>query len=401
MHLWLYIFIFSCAIVLYNYAGYAVLARIFTRLAGKYKTTSAPPDYYPHVSFIVAAFNEETTIPQKIRNSLDLDYPTNAIEYIFVTDGSTDKTPAIVAATPSIRLLHEPMRNGKSAAVNRAVQQSRNGILVFSDANTLLNRQALNNIVRHYYDPLTGGVAGEKKVLPPETTPIDGGDGEGIYWRYESRLKQIDSDFYTVVGAAGELFSLRRELYSPLPDNTVLDDFVLSLRVAGKGFRIIYEPQAYAMELPSFSIKEEQKRKVRIAAGGFQSIGMLYGLLAFWRHPRLTWLYFSHRVLRWTLSPLCLILAWLSNLILAFQPLPNPILLATAVAQTGFYGMAALYPLPLPHSLKKICKIPYYFTFMNVSVLLGFIRFCRGSQSAIWEKARRMETVPASSNHSQ
>jgi len=171
--------------------------------------------------------------------------------------------------------------------------------------------------------------------------------------------------------------------------------------VAGKGFRIIYEPQAYAMELPSFSIKEEQKRKIRIAAGGFQSIGMLSGLLAFWRHPRLTWLYLSHRVLRWTLSPLCLILAWLSNLILAFQPLPNPILLATAAAQTCFYAMAALYPLPLPRPLKKICKIPYYFTFMNVSVLLGFIRFCRGSQSAIWEKARRMETVPATSNHRQ
>ena len=172
--------------------------------------------------------------------------------------------------------------------------------------------------------------------------------------------------------------------------------------MAGKGFCIIYEPQAYAMELPSFSIKEEQKRKVRIAAGGFQSIGMLYGLLAFWRHPRLTWLYFSHRVLRWTLSPLCLILAWLSNLILAFQPLPNPILLAKQNSTNGLLrGMAALYPLPLPHSLKKICKIPYYFTFMNVSVLLGFIRFCRGSQSAIWEKARRMETVPASTNHSQ
>jgi cellulose synthase/poly-beta-1,6-N-acetylglucosamine synthase-like glycosyltransferase len=294
-----------------------------------------------------------------------------------------------VAATPSIRLLHEPARKGKSAAVNRAVLQSRNDILIFSDANTMLNTDAICNIVRHYYDPLAGGVAGEKKVISGGPVPADGGDGEGIYWRYESRLKQIDSDFYSVVGAAGELFSLRRELYTPLPDNTVLDDFVLSLRVAGKGFRILS------------SIKEEQKRKVRISAGGFQAIGMLYGLLAFWRHPRLTYLYFSHRVLRWTLSPLCLILAWISNLVLAFQPAANPLLLAAAAAQTLFYGLAALYRLPLPRNLKKIAKIPYYFTFMNVSVILGFIRFCRGSQSAVWEKAKRMEAVPATSNPGQ
>jgi poly-beta-1,6-N-acetyl-D-glucosamine synthase len=407
MHLWLYIFLISCTIILFNYAGYAGLAWLFSRIAGKYTATAAPPDYRPSVSFIVAAFNEETAILEKIRNSLQLDYPPDNIEFIFVTDGSTDKTPAIVAATPSIRLLHEPARKGKSAAVNRAVLQSRNDILIFSDANTILNSDAVNNIVRHYYDRLTGGVAGEKKVITQGSALTDGSDSEGIYWRYESRLKQIDADFYSVVGAAGELFSLRRELYAPLPDNTVLDDFVLSLSVAAKGFRIQYEPLAYAMELPSSSTKEEQKRKVRIAAGGFQAIAMLYGLLAFWRHPRLTYLYISHRVLRWTLSPLCLILAWVSNLILAFHPAESPLLLATATAQTLFYGLAALHRLPVPHILKKISKIPYYFTFMNVSVLLGFIRFCRGSQSAVWEKVKRMEPpaiqqnldVPAASHH--
>jgi cellulose synthase/poly-beta-1,6-N-acetylglucosamine synthase-like glycosyltransferase len=400
MHPSLYIFLISCTIILYNYAGYAVLAWLIGRVAGNYRTSTASPgDFKPTVSFIVAAFNEETTIPDKIRNSLQLDYPAHAIEFIFVTDGSTDQTPAIVSSTPGIRLLHESARKGKSAAVNRAVLQSRNDILIFSDANTMLNTDAINNIARHYHDPLTGGVAGEKKVISQTSTPTDSGDSEGIYWRYESRLKQIDSDFYSVVGAAGELFSLRRNLYTPLPENTVLDDFVLSLRVAGQGFRIVYEPAAYAMELPSSSIKEEQKRKVRISAGGFQAIGMLTGLLAFWRHPRLTYLYFSHRVLRWTLSPLCLILAWIFNLILAFQPSANPILLVTAAMQTLFYGLAALYRLPLPPALKKIAKIPYYFTFMNVSVLLGFIRFCRGSQSAIWEKAKRMENAPIPLDH--
>jgi cellulose synthase/poly-beta-1,6-N-acetylglucosamine synthase-like glycosyltransferase len=395
MQFWQFVFWISCGIVFYNYAGYAVLAWLFTRLAGKYKTLPAPVGYLPSISFIVAAYNEAGIIAEKITNSVGLDYPPGSIEYLFVTDGSTDDTPAVVARFPSIRLLHQAPRAGKSAAVNRAVGQARNEILIFSDANTLLNKEAIRNIARHYFDPKVGGVAGEKKVMSPatNTAPSDGGDGEGIYWRYESRLKQIDSDWYSVVGAAGELFSLRRSLYEPLPSNAVLDDFVLSLRVAGKGFRILYEPGAYAMELPSFSLKEEQKRKVRIAAGGFQSIGMLTSILAFWRHPRLSYLYFSHRVLRWTLSPLCLCLAFLSSIILALQPAANPIIIAAAIAQAFFYGMAAAHKLPLPARLKKMARIPYYFTFMNVSVILGFIRFCKGSQSAVWEKARRMDTA--------
>jgi len=395
MQFWQFVFWISCGIVFYNYAGYAILAWLFTRLAGKYKTIPPPSNYLPSVSFIVAAYNEAGIIAEKITNSLDLDYPPGSIEYIFVTDGSTDDTPAVVTRFPSIHLLHQSPRAGKSAAVNRAVKQARNEILIFSDANTLLNKEAIRNIARHYFDPKVGGVAGEKKVLSPAGNTGTGNneDGEGLYWQYESRLKQIDADLYSVVGAAGELFSLRRSLYEPLPSNAVLDDFVLSLRVAGKGFRIIYEPGAYAMELPSFSLKEEQKRKVRIAAGGFQSIGMLTSILAFWRHPRLSYLYFSHRVLRWTLSPLCLGLAFLSSIILALQTAANPIIIAAAAAQTLFYGMAAAYRLPLPGRLKKIAKIPYYFTFMNVSVILGFIRFCKGSQSAVWEKARRMDTA--------
>jgi poly-beta-1,6-N-acetyl-D-glucosamine synthase len=395
MHFWQFVFWISCGIVLYNYAGYAILAWLYNRLAGKYKTLAAPADYLPSISFIVAAYNEAGIIADKIVNSLELDYPAESIEFIVVTDGSTDDTPAVVSRFPSVLLLHQAPRAGKSAAVNRTVAHARNEILIFSDANTMLNKEAIRNIARHYFDPTVGGVAGEKKVLSPTagTVSADGGDGEGVYWKYESRLKQIDADFYSVVGAAGELFSLRRSLYEPLPSNAVLDDFILSLRVAGNGFRIMYEPGAFAMELPSFSIKEEQKRKVRIAAGGFQSIGMLTSILAFWRHPRLTYLYFSHRVLRWTLSPLCLGLAFLSSIILALQPAANPIFIAAAVAQTLFYGLAAAYKLPLPGRLRKIAKIPYYFTFMNVSVILGFIRFCKGSQSAVWEKARRMDTA--------
>lgn len=424
MHFWQYLFIISFSFVFYNYAGYAILAFCLQKLIPIRSVPAAPPGSpadAPSISFIVAAYDEEALIREKILNSLGQRYPAERIEFIFVTDGSRDRTPAIVAEYPSIRLLHASRRAGKSAAVNRAVGTATHDILIFSDANTTLNAEAVQLIAGHYRDPAVGGVAGEKKVIAltgkagasmdassvsagPNAASPDAsaflasasasspGAGEGMYWKYESRLKKIDSDFYSVVGAAGELFSLRRELYEPLPEDTILDDFVLSLRAAQKGFRIIYEPGAYAMELPSFSIGEEQKRKVRIAAGGFQAIGMLRSLFLFWRHPRLSFLYISHRVLRWTLSPLCLILVFISNLILCFSP-DNHIFAIIFGLQLAFYGIALLSLIPsfMNHRLGKIFKIPHYFTFMNVSVILGLFRFLKGRQSAVWEKARRAE----------
>lgn len=394
MQFWLYIFILSCAIVFYNYAGYAILTAILNGFMRKKDRPDPKAPLAPAISFIVAAYNEGDIIRAKILNSLDQDYPAGGIEFLFITDGSTDDTPGIVSAYPSVRLLHEPQRNGKAAAVNRAVNAATGNILIFSDANTMLNKDAVRLIARHYRDPTVGGVAGEKKVLPPASVVAtsDAGAGEGLYWKYESRLKQIDSDFYSVVGAAGELFSLRKNLYEPLPHDTILDDFVLSLRAAQRGFRIIYERDAYATELPSFSIADEKKRKVRIAAGGFQSIVMLWPLLLFWRHPRLSFLYLSHRVLRWTLSPLCLILALVANTALAFST-DSQLFIFTLALQVLFYGLAVLSLAPAIQNSRagKICKIPYYFVFMNVSVILGFFRWLKGSQSAVWEKARRAE----------
>ena len=386
MHLWQLIFDVSCGLVFYNYAGYAVIVYILNKITGTKQEAEEDAAFRPTVAFIVAAYNEQDVIKQKIVNSLELDYPRDRIEFLFITDGSTDRTAELITQSPGIRLLHRPERNGKSAALNRAVAEATQEIVIASDANTLLNKDAVKNIIRHYRSAKTGGVAGEKKVLTAAAGTEDVGAGEGLYWKYESALKKLDADFYSVVGAAGELFSLRRELYEPLPHNIILDDFVLSLRVTQRGYRIRYEPDAYAMELPSFSMKDEQKRKVRIAAGGFQAIGMLTPLFAFWRYPRLSFLYISHRVLRWTLSPLGLILALISNAILLTAGTGYIVLFA---AQAGFYGISLLAALFPTLRRNKAAKLAYYFTFMNVSVILGFFRFLRGSQSASWEKARR------------
>jgi len=388
MGFWKILLALSLFIVFYNYGGYALIVLILNRL--RRRRPPLPGTSTPSISFIVAAYNEQDCIRAKIDNSLLQDYPAAQIEYIFITDGSSDQTPDIVREYSAVRLQHRPEREGKSAAINRAVREARHDILIFSDANTLLNPEACRLIANAYHDPRVGGVAGEKKVLPAPGTDQDVGASEGLYWKYESALKKADSEFYSVVGAAGELFSLRKHLFEMLPHNVILDDFVLSLKVAEKGYRVLYEPGAYAMELPSFSLQDEKKRKVRIAAGGFQAIGMLPGLLAFWRNPRLSFLYISHRVLRWTLSPLGMILALIANIILVACHAGTPYTLLL-LGQTAFYGTAiATSVFPALNKIKP-ARLIAYFVFMNFSVVLGFIRFLKGSQSGAWEKARRIQ----------
>ena len=211
MQIWPYIFIFSCFAIFYNYAGYALI--IYLLNIFRKKKAASGSAHFPSVSFIVAAYNEEDFIEKKLLNSLEQDYPADKIEFLFVTDGSSDRTMEIIRQYPSILLLHQPERRGKSAALIRVVQFVANDILIFSDANTFLNPEATRKIARHYSDARVGGVAGEKKVVSASGGGDEVGAGEGLYWKYESFLKKLDSDFYSVVGAAGELFSLRRDLF--------------------------------------------------------------------------------------------------------------------------------------------------------------------------------------------
>jgi len=386
MSIWLSLFVACSFIVIYNYAGYAIIAWLFNRLRRPRTLPHLADHQLPGISFIVAAYNEEDCIAAKITNSLELDYPREKIEFLFISDGSNDHTESIVLAHPDIRSLHRPERAGKSAALNRAVGEAGKEILVFSDANTVLNRESLRRIAHHYQDPSIGGVAGEKKVLPaPGSGEV--GQAEGLYWKYESYLKKIDAAFYSVVGAAGELFSFRRSLFEPIPSTVILDDFVSSLKVCQRGYRIAYAPDAYAMELPSATLGDEAKRKVRIAAGGFQAIGMLKGLFAFWKYPRLSYLYISHRVLRWAVSPFCLIGAFIANgmLVLEHAGLVFTILF---LAQCCLYA-AALAALVTGLQRFKPIKLAYYFVFMNTCAILGFLRHLKGNQSSVWEKSRR------------
>ncbi len=384
--LWLSLFI-----VVYTFVGYGILLYIIIRIKrkvkGKPKEMPVDMDMLPTCTLVVAAYNEEGFIKQKIADTLKLKYPPGKLKLLFVTDGSNDKTPDIIAEYPQIQLLHRLERAGKIAAVHRAMESVDTEITVFTDANTFLNADALINICRHYADQTVGAVAGEKRVHVEENADASSA-GEGFYWKYESALKKWDSELYSVVGAAGELFSVRTNLYKPVYPDTILDDFMISMLIAKQGYRIIYEPTAYATETASANVTEELKRKVRIAAGGLQSIIRLSSLLNPFASV-LNFQYVSHRVLRWTVTPFFLILAFILNFFIARDP-EATFYQILFVAQIMFYLMALLGWILEKRELRvKVLFIPYYFCVMNYAVLAGIIRYFKKNQSAAWEKSAR------------
>jgi biofilm PGA synthesis N-glycosyltransferase PgaC len=220
-----------CCIIFYTYLGYGLLLYLLVllkRLLRRENQGNFNTDL-PAISLLIPAYNEASCIEQKIRNCLELVYPPDRLHIIIITDGSTDDTPAIVSRYPEIQLLHQQPRAGKASAINRAMQSVTTPVVVFSDANTCLNRFALQQIAAHYGDEKVGAVAGEKRVVD---SMQDAEPTEGMYWRYESKLKSLESSFYSVMGAAGELFSIRTDLFEPIPADTLLDDLEISLRIS-------------------------------------------------------------------------------------------------------------------------------------------------------------------------
>jgi poly-beta-1,6-N-acetyl-D-glucosamine synthase len=381
------LFWIGVVLVIYTYVGYGAIIYILNKLIGRKKITdNQADDFYPQVTLMVAAYNEEFFIESKITNSLGLDYPHEKLNLWVVADGSTDRTIEIAQRYPSVKTFYAPERMGKIHAVNRVIKLVKTPIVIFSDANTELNKDAIKNIVRHFRDEKVGGVAGEKQITNNKEDNASG-SGEGIYWKYESALKKMDSNLTTAIGAAGELFALRTELYHEPEPDTIIEDFVTSMKIVAQGYRFVYEPNACAVETASASIKDEWKRKVRISAGGIQAIIRLPELLNPFRYGLVCWQYVSHRVLRWTLAPLALPIILVTNILLFNESIFYQLCL---IGQVAFYSLALL-----GHFLqnKKISIkgffVPYYFTMMNLSVFAGVKRLLKKQQSVVWEKSAR------------
>ena len=381
-------------IIFYSYVGYGLLLFILVRVRRFFspgKNNELSDTYEPDVTLFVTAYNERDVVTEKIKNSLELDYPPEKIHMVWVTDGSDDGTPELLGQYSGIKVYHQPQRDGKIGAMNRGMQFVTTPIVIFCDANTMLGSESVRRIVRLFRNPKVGCVSGEKQILSKEKDTAAGA-GEGLYWKYESMLKKWDAELYSVVGAAGELFAIRTELYREVEKDTLLDDFVISLRVAQQGYTIQYDPLAYAMENASVNVKEELKRKIRISAGGIQSIIRLRSLLNIFKFGTLSFQYISHRVLRWTLAPLALLLFFPAGLLLAV----NEGILDFGLYSTLFWLQVLFYLAALlgwfleNRSIRiKVLFIPYYFFIMNLSVFLGLGRFLRKSQSVNWERAAR------------
>lgn len=375
------------AIVLYSYIGYGVFLYTLVKINKlTSNTTNFDDTFLPNVTLVVPCFNEAEYIEEKILNSIELDYPKDKIEFIFISDGSNDDTHDRIKKHPQIIALHEAQRNGKAAAMNRAMSFVKSPIVIFCDANTQLNKECVRELVKHYINPKVGAVTGEKRIIQTDKESASTA-GEGIYWKYESFLKQLDSDFYTIVGAAGELMSYRTELYSELPKDTLLDDLTQSMQIALKGYRVIYEKNAYAAETASANVGEELKRKIRIAAGAWQSMSRLGKAFNPFYNFKLSFLFISHRVSRWTLAPLSLLLLIVFNTILYNNGI---IYILLFYAQCMFY-VAALIGWYFENKKIKIKAffVPYYFFIMNLCMYLGLARYLKGKQSVSWERSKR------------
>ena len=367
------------AIVVYTYIGYGIVLYLLVfikRLATKAKPLAdISDDCLPEVTLMVCAYNEEDIIAEKMANTHLLDYPADRLHLVWVTDGSTDNTNTLLSAYPEVEIVYSPERRGKAAALKHGITEVKTEIVMMTDANTMLNPGAVREIVRLMQDPKVGCVSGEKKVMAKSDSD-EAAQGEGLYWKYESTLKRLDGELYSAMGAAGELCVIRRQLMTDIPDDTLLDDFIISMEIVRTGYKIAYTSKAYAMEYGSADLHEESKRKRRIAAGGLQSCWRLRSLMNPLRYPVVAFQFVSHRVLRWTITPVCLFALIPLNTILVLSG-EGIIYTVIWVLQILFYASAAAG-----------LRISKYFVFMNLNVFRG-MAYLFNNTSGMWEKAKR------------
>lgn len=388
------LFWISLFVVFYTYVGYGILLCMLVKIKeffSKPAIHQISPADFPYVSLLIAAYNEEKIVDEKMSNCFELGYPKDKLKIVWITDGSTDSTNEKLSRYSNTEVLFEPKRGGKTAALNRAMNFINTDIVIFTDANTILNKDSITEIVNAFSDPKVGCVAGEKRIALTSATNTSS-LGEGAYWKYESVLKEMDSRLNTTAGAAGELFAVRKDLYEYVEEDTLLDDFIISMRIAKKGYKIRYCKNAYAVEGGSLNMREEKKRKVRIAAGGIQSVIRLSSLLNVFKYPLLSFQYISHRVLRWTITPVLLISLFPFNIILVLneEQIIYKILLSLQIL---FYLAAHTGKIFERRNIKlSVFLIPYYFMFMNFNVFSGLIYLLKKKRGdGTWEKAKRAD----------
>ena len=388
------IFWLCLALVVYTYVGYGAVLYIILKVKNIFfRRETTPilpldPQLLPDVTLMICAYNEADVIEEKMQNIRALNYPQEKLCVMWVTDGSNDNSNELLQAYPEVKLVYSPERKGKAAAMQHGLQENKAEYVIFTDANTMLNADAIREIVRQFMKKNVSCVSGEKRVAARHAGQATA-EGEGVYWKYESMLKRWDSELYSAMGAAGELFAVRMSHYLPAPSNALLDDFMMSMLILKDGHRIAYANEAYATEYGSASTAEESKRKRRIAAGGLQSIWWLRSLMNPFAYPKVAFQYVSHRVLRWSITPLALFALFPLNLLLLFAS--GSLIYQLLFLLQLFFYLSALtgHILKVSGRRNKLLYIPCYFLFMNLNVFLGIGYLMSHKDSGTWEKARR------------
>jgi biofilm PGA synthesis N-glycosyltransferase PgaC len=371
----------AVALIAYTFVGYPAIVAALARL--RPRPVRADPGFEPRVSLVVVAYNEAADIARKLENCAELDYPRELLELIVAADGSDDGTDDIARGFPGVRVLHRPERRGKLAAMNRAAEVAAGDVLVFSDANNRYARRALREIVAPFADPEVGVVTGRKAIDDGSGRPLD--RAEGLYWRYESRLKQWESTIGSVTAVAGEILAFRREAFPSPASGTMTEDFVQAMLVAADGWRVVYAPGALSLESASATTAGEATRRSRLVTGRAQALAALVPTLAR-RRPRLLWQVVSHKGLR-PLVPWALIAAAASNVSLARG---RRWARAAAAAQLAFYVLAvAGWTQERRGRRARLLYLPYWFCRMNLATLKGLQDFAAGRREAVWSKVER------------
>ncbi|MBT3980691.1 MAG: glycosyltransferase family 2 protein [Bacteriovoracaceae bacterium] len=380
------IFILSLLIIFMHYIGYPALLSMGA--FGK-KKHYKKKGHRPSVSYIVAAYNEEAVIEEKILNTLSLNYPKDKIEIIVVSDGSNDGTEKIAKSyeTKGVKSLHSPLRRGKTAALNRAVANSSNEIIIFSDANSYFSDDSIIHLVENLHDSSIGGVCGRKDIVK-NYAKRGASLGDHFFWSLESRLKKAQSDAYSITNADGEIFALRRELYPSISDDIINDDQVLTIETIKNDKRIIYETDAITYEEASVTLKDDYNVKRRMVCGAYQIIAQ-YPWIINPLNSKFSLHFFFHKFLRYTMF-LYLFLFFISSAFLAFQN-------GAAIYQFAFYCQAFMYTLAAIGGISylkgkriKLLYIPYYYVLMNTAAASGLIQFLKKTSiGSLWIKADR------------
>jgi cellulose synthase/poly-beta-1,6-N-acetylglucosamine synthase-like glycosyltransferase len=344
---------------------------------GNRRVSTFTPEQLPTVTLIVPAYNEQSCLPNKIRNLRQIDYPVEKLETVFVSDGSTDCTNGILSSLQDakIKVALLPKRKGKSEALNVAVSHAHHDILVFSDASTLFAPDAVKNLTRHFSDPKVGIVCG---ALEFERTS-ESKQTEGVYWGYESMLRLMEARLGATLTASGALFALRRTAFRPLAPGTIIEDFVIPMKARDLGYAVLYDPEATATELAASSVVGEFTRRVRLAVGSFRA---LKGFLTTGLDGFTSIAFVSHKLLRWVL-PFLFIALLVSNALLIDKSLYR----AVFVGQLLFFLWASV-GFVFRHRMRGVryALVGYFLLAMNLAFLVGFLRFLTGREDGVWQR---------------